>query len=325
MLKKKLTKRSIGFAILIASSVGILPSCYRVPKEIEPKINYAIQDRYLKSLPAPFSELTATEEQSPWGTEYLIGLGFARSLDLYRAITAFRRAEILAPKEEVERKLEMQYEILLCYYLGRRYSEVTKAFDVSALSKVTTEFPAFHDLLVVLYDSYQQLDQDERACQILELIRQHYPSTYSTLSVSSALQRADFCELNEIANNLPERPYINSLLNSYRTQKKSPTTASVLNAVLPGSGYLYLGQRQTAFTALVFNGLFIASSVYFFKNGPVSAGIITASFEAGWYFGGIYGAGTQAKLYNERLYERTVNPIMNKEGLFPVFRLQYAF
>ena len=86
-----------------------------------------------------------------------------------------------------------------------------------------------------------------------------------------------------------------------------------------------MGQQQTAITALLINGLFIASSVYFFKNGPVSAGIVTASFEAGWYFGGIYGGAAQAKLYNERLYERMANPMMNQQRLFPVFRLEYAF
>jgi len=57
----------------------------------------------------------------------------------------------------------------------------------------------------------------------------------------------------------------------------------------------------------------------------LAAGIITTSFEAGWYFGGIYGAGESAKLYNERLYEKAVYPAMNRHSLFPVLMLKFGF
>lgn len=317
-------KRSIQLGTLIAISLT-LGSCYRVPKEIEPKINYVVQDRYLRQLPHPFPELTPAEKRTQWGAEYQIGISFARSLDLYQAITAFRRAEILVPTEESGRKLEMAYEILLCYYLGQKFDEVVQAYQNSPLFQVTPDFPAFHDLLIVLYDTYLQLDDCAQSAQILELIRQYYPEDYDTLALSSALQSADFPTLDHFAACPPERPYLRNLLCCYETEKKSPTTAAVLNSIIPGAGYLYLGQRQTAASAFLVNGLFIASSVYFFIHGPIYAGIITTSFEAGWYFGGIYGAANEAKFYNERLYERLANPMMNCEGLFPIFRLNYAF
>lgn len=320
-------KRSIrsGTLIAISLTLGLLTSCYRVPKDIQPKINYAIQDRYLKQLPSPFPELTAAERETRWGAEYLIGLSFARSLDLYQALTAFRRAEILAPQEETERRLEMQYETLLCYYLGQRYEEAAQVFQDSALSQVGADFPAFHDLLILLYDIYQQLEDCDRSLKILDLIREYYPDEYDNLALSSALQQADFPTLYDMDATPPERPYLHNLLCCYDEQKKSPSKAAALNAILPGAGYLYVGQRQTAVTAFLVNGLFIASSVYFFKHGPIAAGIITTSFEAGWYFGGIYGAANEAKFYNERTYENLANPLMNREGLFPIFRLQYAF
>ena len=73
------------------------------------------------------------------------------------------------------------------------------------------------------------------------------------------------------------------------------------------------------------NGLFIAAAVHCFQHNHLAAGIIFTSFEAGWYFGGIYGAGEEAKTYNERLYEKKITPLMNQKGLFPVFMLQYGF
>lgn len=313
-------KRSIRLGTLIAISLS-LGSCYRVPKDIEPKINYAVQDRYLRQLPHPFPDLTSTERATPWGTEYLIGISFARDLDLYQAITAFRRAQILLPPAENARQLEIQYEILLCYYLGQRYEEASQAYNNSSLPRATTEFPAFHDLLIILYDIYEQLGDCERSYQFLELIREYYPADYNTLVLSSALQQADFPALNQFT----ERPYLQEFLGCYDDKKKSPTKAALFNALLPGSGYLYVGQTQTAITAFLVNGLFIASSVYFFTHGPIAAGIITTSFEAGWYFGGIYGAANEAKFYNERIYECMANPMMNREGLFPIFRLNYAF
>lgn len=302
-----------------------LPSCYRVSRDIEPQINYTVQDRYLRQLPSPFHPLTVLEKAQDWGKEYLIGMEFARSLDLYRAITAFRRAEILGGEAIADRKLEMDYAILLSYYLGRRYEDVAATFTNSGLSKVDQKFPAFHDLLVILYDTYGQLHEIEKACYILELIRTQYPSTYENLVLSSALVKADFPCLRQIAICPPPRPYLDDLLCAYDQKKKSIGTASFLNAVLPGAGYFYVGQRQTGVTALLVNGLFIATSVYFFQHGPIAAGIIFASFEMGWYFGGIYGGAKQAKYYNERLYENMATPMMNQNRLFPIFQLNYAF
>ena len=95
--------------------------------------------------------------------------------------------------------------------------------------------------------------------------------------------------------------------------------------ILPGAGYLYVGQKQSAVTAFLLNGLFIAAAVHFFCKWEIAAGVITTSFEAGWYFGGIYGAGESAKLYNERVYEDLAYPALNRNGLFPVLMLQYGF
>ena len=73
------------------------------------------------------------------------------------------------------------------------------------------------------------------------------------------------------------------------------------------------------------NSLFIWASAHFYSKGNYGAALICASFEAGWYFGGIYGAGESAKLYNERLYEKMAYPILKHERYFPVLMLKYGF
>ncbi len=303
----------------------LLASCYRVSDDIEPKINYAVQDRYLKSLPSPFPPLTEREKQQDWGREYIIALGFAHQLDLYQAITAFKRAEFLVPQEMQERRLEVQYEILLCYFLAKKYTDVTYTFERSNLDSVDSNFPAYHDLLVILYDSYKENGDDEKAARVFKLIQDENAENADKLSLSSAFERADIPALKAYADNHPQANYIKPFLAAYEEEKKSVSKAQALNAVLPGSGYLYLGQQKSALTAVLLNGLFIAAAVHFFQHKHVAAGVIFTSFEAGWYFGGIYGAGEEAKYYNERVYEQKASPLMNQKGLFPVFMLKYGF
>jgi tetratricopeptide (TPR) repeat protein len=303
----------------------VFTGCNRVPNDLEPKINYAVQDRYIKNLPSPFKPLTETEKEQIWSREYQIGIAFAHQLDLYQAMTAFKRAEILAPPEMKERKLEIEYDILLCYYLGGKCSDVTYTFENGGLRLVDQTFPALEDLLVIIYDCYLQLGQDQKAMGYLELIKQLYPETGKKLTESTMLLKGNIPALEEYSASHPQENDLKGLLACYEHEKKSIAKTQALNAFLPGAGYLYLGQRQSAVTAALLNGLFIAASYHFFHRGDIAAGIIFTSFEAGWYFGGIYGGGLEAKYYNERLYEKLASPVMNKNKLFPVLMLRYAF
>jgi hypothetical protein len=299
LLKKKLMMRLIGFVSLSATSLFAF----------EPKIDYSVHERYLKALPSAFSPLTEEEAATPWGTEFTIGLHFSKDLDFYRAITALRRAEILCP--DPARKLEAQYEILLNYYLGKRYPELEEAYHASDLASVRPNFPAFHDLLVILYDTYFRLNKPAEAAHLLSLVETHSPQTHQTLSEYSALKKAE----------APEHP----VHLAYTQQMKSPLLAPLFNALLPGAGYLYLGQIQTAITALLVNSLFILAALLFFKRKAYAAALIFLSFEAGWYFGGIQGGKAGVKHYNERVYEEIATPYMNREGIFPIYQLKHAF
>ncbi len=304
----------------------LLPAaCQRVPDRIEPTLSYAVQDRYILSLPTPFPPLSSEEKYQDWGKEVRVGYGFARQLDLYQAITAFKRAEFLLPPEYKERQLEIQYEIMFSYYMARKWQDAVYTFEHGKLRNATPAFPPLHDLFIILYDSYMQAKEYKQAHQTLELIAQYFPEEAQKLDLSTALVEADFSTIETMAATPPSKPYLDQFLEDYNKRKKSIGRAQALNALMPGAGYLYLGQKQSAITAFLLNGLFIGTSVYFFCDGNIPAGVIFTTFEAGWYFGGIYGAGLEAKYYNERLYEQLATPMMNKEGLFPVLMLKYAF
>ncbi len=300
-----------------------ISACYKVPNKIEPKLSYNCKAQELKNFSHTFPPLTPSEKKSDWGTEYTIALTFAKKLDLYRAISTFERADILVPAENAERKEAIEYYILLCYYLAQRYDTLLDYFQTSELHHVDKSFLAFEDLLIILYESYLQTGQKEEAVKIQMMIQEHYPETATKLKLSAALIDADFQTLQALEKN-PSLDFIPPFLDNYESKKKSITKAKLLN-ILPGAGYLYLGQHRSALTAFLINGLFIFATYEFFHNGYTAAAIITLSFEVGWYFGGINGAGEEAKFYNEQLYQKEASALMQKEKLFPFFSLKYTF
>ncbi len=305
--------------VLFALCLG----CHRAPRKLDPQLHHIVQERYIQHLPAPFPPLSSKEQQTPWGQEYLIGVHFAKELDLYRAISTFKRARILAPLDATQRRFEIDYYIVYCYYLGERYQEAASTFENSSLSKIAPSFPTYDDLLVILYEVYSRINNPQRAQVMLEMLRQFNPEKAQRLTAGEAILSANFTQMQAIAP--PYAEPIACLMATYNREKKSMAKAEGLNAVLPGAGYLYVGQKQSACTAFLLNGLFIAAAVHFFQKGHIAAGIITTSIEMGWYFGGIYGAGEAAKLYNERLYEKTALPVLQKNRLFPIFSISYGF
>lgn len=300
----------------------LLCACHRASDDTTPKLDISVQDRYLQQLPSPFAPLNVVERASDWGKEYQIALGFAHELDLYQAITAFKRAAYLMPAGTSERRTELEYEILLCYYLGKKYGDVIYTFERGPLRFAEPTFAAHEDLLVILYDTYLHLDEKEKSDRILAMIRHYYPATAEKLALSGTLMSGDIPSLR---NTYGSNPSVEQILKQYDVLRKSPSTAQSLNAFIPGSGYLYLGQKQSAITAFLLNGLFIWAAVHFFQHGNIAAGVITTSFEAGWYFGGIYGAGQEARFYNQRVYEHAATPVMNENRLFPILMLNHAF
>jgi hypothetical protein len=301
----------------------LLASCYRVSDSIDLRVSCQLQEQHFERLNSAFIPLTAEERATDWGKEYLIAHACADELDLYRAVSTFKRAKVLQPSDA--RKLEIQYDIVLCFFLGKRYEEAIEAFEKSELAHVDKSFPAYHDLLLVLYDAYGEVKKEEKQTAVIALIEKTFPSTSEELKVSIALRQADFSMLEHYADGFQSTSYLDNLLEGYTVEKKSVATAQMLNAIVPGAGYLYIGQRRSALTAFLLNGLFIAAATEFFLHDHLPAGIITLGFEAGWYFGGIYGAGEEAKYYNERLYEKAASTVLNEQKLFPILMLNHAF
>ncbi len=358
-----LSKTKASFLI---GCVVFLSSCSQVADTVEPKISYTVHEKMIRSLPSAFTPLSIQELEKNWATEYRMGVHFAKKLDLYRAVTAFNRAEFLLTEEPntllaMQRKQEVEYYTLLCYSLGKRYEELTSFFESSSLAYINSDFSAYHDLLILLSEAYEVTKQKHKALSVQQVLAQTFPNAAEPFLIGKALQVADMKTAVAILERqapepIPEnatiqkvlfdnvKPYhfinydfvdknrsqqnraaIIDLEKTFSTYKKSPLTAQALSAAIPGAGYLYVGQYQSAFTAFSINALFIGTAAYFFTQRNLPAAILTVSFETGWYFGSIYGAGEAAKTYNERLYEAHTSPFMEEKKLHPLLQIEYGF
>ncbi len=355
--------------VLLWAALLLFLPIFSFAETIKPIVDFSVQDKYLQNLRPIFNALSAEEKSTPWGIEYQIGLGFAKKLDLYQAMTSFKRADILIGDASFQRKAELQYQIINCYYLGKRFHDVVDFFEGSILASTDRNFLAFQDLLIILFESYLKCDDLDRAKWMLHTTAKFYPELAKKLGLTQAICRADLFEMRQLADlketneelakmkwekeefsmrlvsdegeeetrtvdvakmrQLEEyaecQKCTGEILTSYLAKKKSPLLASSLNALIPGMGYLYIGQKGSAFTAFCLNALFIGATAYFADTGNIPAAIITGGFEAGWYFGGILGAKEGATFYNERLFEREAHWQMRDHKLFPILMLRHGF
>lgn len=324
-------------SIVLFLTLLCFSSCMRVSSTIEPALPLPCHPKQIERekriclrLPAdfslsPFLPLCPAECTTDWGKEFHIALSFAHDFDLYRAITGFKRALFLLPLAEGQRRLEIEYCVALAYFLGNKYDEALYAVESSELICVSDAFPAYRDLLLILWESYQQLGKVEHAAHIFQLIEMRECKEAEKLALLEAVRRADFTTLHQFPKIDPHYGYLERMLGRYESEKKSVAKAQIANALLPGSGYWYVGLKQTAVTAFTVNALFCAAAGYFFCNNNWPAGVITLSLESGWYFGGITGAGLAAKSYNEQLYCTWADKIAQKENFFPSLMLKYSF
>jgi tetratricopeptide (TPR) repeat protein len=302
-----------------------LSSCSPNSCELEPTIYYTAPHYLIEALPSHFNELTRMELKLDWGKELKIANSFAKETDYYRAITSYKRALILIPKDQDQRILQIEFSLIQCYFLGKKYQDAIDIFERGKINDVPKDFPAIEDLLTMLYSSYIETSQQLKAERILSIIEIFCPERAQDLKLSNAILNADLSQVAELASDSPKEEEVVNFLSDYTYEAKSIERAQNLNAILPGAGYFYVGQKKAALTSFLINALFIAAASQCFEHHNIPAGIILTSLEFGWYFGGINGAGLAAKEYNERIYETKGRELMLRNRLFPVLMVQKAF
>lgn len=322
-LNLKTTRNRNSFFLMAAGLLGSLGTgCQPVECLFEPTIEYYPNPVVIQARPSAFEPLSSKECRRDWGKELLIAQDFAKEQDYYRAITAYKRALFLMPMHEKHRQSEVEFSIIQAYYFGYKYAEAIEAFEKSSLLFASPDFPALQDLLTMVYECYIQIDKCEKGENVLKHLEKINSERAEKLKAYGAIKKSDLCTLDSIED--PQGVYC-TFINNYYSEEKSIETAQFYNAILPGAGYLYVGQKNTALTSFLINALFIGAAYQFFDRGYPAAGLITTSLETGWYFGGIYGAGLAAREYNQHIYEKSAENTMVENRIFPILMLQTTF
>ncbi len=267
-----------------------------------------------------FVQLSDLERCTEWGKELQFGKQFAIDGDLETALFCFKRS-LMATRNSrptLLRLQEIDYDLFLTYYLMRRYKEANSAFEQGKLGELESSNPLRPQLLALLIESYDKAGKNDQALKLLAALRHENQEVGN--KIASWYQATHFGEIS------PElsAPYAQEI-KLIKKEMVHPITSEILNAVIPGLGYAILGQYKTAFTSLALNALFITAGVQFIAKGAVAAGIITLGLETGWYVGGIYGGGLAAQYYNEQLWKKRLQPLFERERLFPLSQLSYGF
>lgn len=315
-------KRSYKSLLLLPFVLLSLVGCQVKTAVLEPRVSYCPSSNDVVGFPTAFSPLSPAEASQDWGKELRIGEMFGRELDFYRAIGTWKRALVLLPAEEQARRMQLEYDIIQGYFLAGKYGEVVTAFELSSLVHVAPTFPAFGDLLVMLYEAYLETGHDSNAAKLMLLIDSGNATIGEKLQLGKAIQHGDLSALHQ---RFCHDTATEDFFFGYTSQSKSVKKAQLLNALLPGAGYAYVGQKKTGLTSFLINTLFIAATWRLAEHGHIAAACITGGLEMGWYIGGINGAGLAAKEYNQVLYEVMAGEHMRKQQLFPLLMVETRF
>ena len=253
--------------------------------------------------------------------------GYAESLfkegDFYRAITEYKRFIFFFPEEKKTEK---------CYFrIGESYFKAKKwAEAVEALKVFITRFPIssmLNDALYLKGMAEKNLKKyDDALSTFEEIIKTTSGESKNRAIYQKALLLVDMKEwkrAGEAFSEIPDksvlspgaRIYSSGLENIDNLPRKSPTTAGVLAAIVPGAGHLYTERPRDALVAFLLNGAFIWAAVELFDDGKYVAGGIVTFFELGWYTGNIYSAVGSAHKYNKRVEEEFFENLKNRSSL----------
>lgn len=269
-------------------------------------------------------------ELAPWEIETHLGSQLARELNWPQALWCFNRAALLAP-DDVEINRRLAFDQLLCRYFANQPQEAARIFEKSCLVDADKPWVCYPDLLVVLADSYGKLADtlsgDWRPKQDLarRLLERADPERAGRLSLRVLVQSKNVQGLKDLGADDPSAFYLNPLMQIYHKQSRNSKKAGLLNALLPGAGYWYVGQKQTAVTSLALNALFAAAAWRFFQKGYPAAGLLTLSFEFGWYFGGIQGARLAAQEFNRVKFAPLGDKILREQRANRASLIQHGF
>jgi tetratricopeptide (TPR) repeat protein len=235
--------------------------------------------------------------------------GFAESLyeegDYFRAIGEYKRYIYLAPTDNQAEKAT--FRIAEGYFQAKRWPDAIVACN-QFLSKYPAS-PRYFEMLYLKGRVEKLSGRYDEALRTFELIFIANAPNYKDKALYQKalvmLERTDWRGAQDTLRQVPQGSPLFPAASVFAAEierkdlpYKSPATAGLLAAVLPGAGHLYAERPRDALVAFLLNGAFIWGALEFFQHDNYVAGGIFAFFELGWYTGNIYSAVSSVHKYN---------------------------
>jgi len=257
-----------------------------------------------------------------------MGLGdyFFEDGDYYRAVTEYKRFLFFFPASL--RAEEARWKIASSYFQGKKWDEALSAAD--ELLKRHPSSPWAAEAILLKGRCWMEKKEFSQA-------RHHFTRTKEVSPGSPAAQEAqwqsavsylqeerwkeaaaEFRKVDRESKLYPRAErWAQGMDRIEEIPQKSPATAGVLAAVLPGAGHLYGERYRDAGIAFVLNAAFIWGMVEAFEHKNYVVGGILTFFELGWYSGNIYSAVSGAHKYNREKKKEYLD-LLEKEDRFAV-------
>jgi hypothetical protein len=235
-------------------------------------------------------------------------------LEYYRAITEYRR--FLSYFPDAESRHHAQLRIVDSYLFGRQYEEAIRWSQTLVQRDDSPELVARAHLgmahaFLRIRNLPRARDTATQATAIDDLEirgRAFYALALARVLGGEWELSMDAFQAVPTESGLRDQAVLalQAVDNQRRISDRNPGVAALLNMV-PGLGYAYIGQPQTAVAAFVVNGLGAIATYSAFSHGQPGLGAAVGLISVGWYTGGIYGARVGAMRDREarraRLFE----------------------
>ncbi len=245
--------------------------------------------------------------------------------DYFRAIGEYKRFLFHFPNAGEKQKEEAYFKIAMSYYRAQHWEEAINSFNVflerfpgaskrseALFYKGRAEHElGFYEDALSSYEVLARSDVSELRNKALFESAMVYIDLNQWDDAAKALARiSDQSALKHRAGIVSE-----GLENVDNLPSKSPVSAGVFAAMIPGAGHVYTENYRDGLVAFLLNGLFIWAAIEQFEDdNEVTGGIITF-FELGWYTGNIYSAVGSAHKFNERVEEGFIRSLKERGRL----------
>lgn len=218
--------------------------------------------------------------------------------DYLRSANEYLRIDEALRDEEINFKIALSLSAIGDYSTAKNvFGQIKESSAYYSLSK-----PEIMKIFF-LEEEYSELRKHYSAHNNLSLLRSESPES-KLYFVSYLKDNENIPSLQDFKKsfNFDEQEEVNFLYQmKVNPPSKSPITASILSALIPGAGKIYTGEISDGIIALITTGLFSFLAYDNFQADHNFRAWLFTGLAAMFYAGNIYGSYSSAQLYNARI------------------------